>query len=160
MLKPIYFFDEADSKNKTLIGSKGAGLAEMTQLGLPIPPGFIISTEICAKFYEAGKRLPDGFMYEVRKAMKKLETLSKKQFGDVSNPLLVSVRSGAPISMPGMMDTILNLGINDATVHGLAKSTEDERFAQDSHRRFIQAFGEIVLKAPGHLFEEAIEEIK
>ena len=102
MLKPIYFFEEADSKNKMLIGSKGAGLAEMTQLGLSIPPGFIITTEICAKFYEGGKRLPDGFMYEVRKAMKKLEILSKKQFGDVSNPLLVSVRSGAPISMPGM----------------------------------------------------------
>ena len=154
MLKPIYFFDEADSKNKTLIGSKGAGLAEMTQLGLPIPPGFIITTEICAKFYEGGKRLPDGFMYEVRKAMKKLEILSKKQFGDVSNPLLVSVRSGAPISMPGMMDTVLNLGINDDTVQGLAKQSKDSRFAWDTYRRFIQMFGKIVLNVEEKLFDE------
>jgi pyruvate,orthophosphate dikinase len=154
MLKPIYFFDEADSKNKTLIGSKGAGLAEMTQLGLPIPPGFIITTEICAKFYEGGKRLPDGFMYEVRKAMKKLEILSKKQFGDVSNPLLVSVRSGAPISMPGMMDTVLDLGINDETVQGLAKQSKDSRFAWDTYRRFIQMFGKIVLNVEEKLFDE------
>jgi pyruvate, orthophosphate dikinase len=154
MLKPIYFFDEADSKDKTLIGSKGAGLAEMTQLGLPIPPGFIITTEICAKFYEGGKRLPDGFMYEVRKAMKKLEILSKKQFGDVSNPLLVSVRSGAPISMPGMMDTILNLGINDDTVQGLAKQSKDSRFAWDTYHRFIQMFGKIVLNVEEKLFDE------
>ena len=154
MLKPIYFFDEADSKNKTLIGSKGAGLAEMTQLGLPIPPGFIITTEICAKFYEGGKRLPDGFMYEVRKAMKKLEILSKKQFGDISNPLLVSVSSGAPVSMPGMMDTILNLGINDDTVQGLAKQSKDSRFAWDTYRRFIQMFGKIVLNVEEKLFDE------
>ncbi|HEX2068117.1 MAG TPA: pyruvate, phosphate dikinase [Nitrososphaeraceae archaeon] len=154
MLKPIYFFDEADSKNKTLIGSKGAGLAEMTQLGLPIPPGFIITTEICAKFYEGGRRLPDGFMYEVRKAMKKLEILSKKQFGDVSNPLLVSVRSGAPVSMPGMMDTVLNLGINDDTVQGLAKQSKDSRFAWDTYRRFIQMFGKIVLNVEEKLFDE------
>jgi pyruvate,orthophosphate dikinase len=154
MLKPIYFFDEADSKNKTLIGSKGAGLAEMTQLSLPIPPGFIITTEICAKFYEGGKRLPDGFMYEVRKAMKKLEILSKKQFGDVSNPLLVSVRSGAPVSMPGMMDTVLNLGINDDTVQGLAKQSKDSRFAWDTYRRFIQMFGRIVFNVEEKLFDE------
>ena len=154
MLKPIYFFEEADSKNKILIGSKGAGLAEMTQLGLSIPPGFIITTEICAKFYEGGKRLPDGFMYEVRKAMKKLETLSKKQFGNVYNPLLVSVRSGAPVSMPGMMDTILNLGINDHTVQGLAKQSKDSRFAWDTYRRFIQMFGKIVLNVEEKLFEE------
>ncbi|HET6800072.1 MAG TPA: pyruvate, phosphate dikinase [Nitrososphaeraceae archaeon] len=154
MLKPIYFFDEADSKNKTLIGSKGARLAEMTQLGLAIPPGFIITTEICAKFYEGGKRLPDGFMYEVRKAMKKLEILSKKQFGDISNPLLVSVRSGAPVSMPGMMDTILNLGINDDTVQGLAKQSKDSRFAWDTYRRFIQMFGKIVLNVEEKLFDE------
>src|SRR5918992_1048611 len=154
MLKPIYFFEEADSKNRILIGSKGAGLAEMTQLGLSIPPGFIITTEICAKFYEGGKRLPDGFMYEVRKAMKKLETLSKKQFGNVYNPLLVSVRSGAPVSMPGMMDTILNLGINDHTVQGLAKQSKDSRFAWDTYRRFIQMFGKIVLNVEEKIFEE------
>src|ERR687889_433487 len=154
MLKPIYFFEEADSKNKTLIGSKGAGLAEMTQLGLSIPPGFIITTEICAKFYEGGKRLPDGFMYEVRKAMKKLETFSKKQFSNVYNPLLVSVRSGAPVSMPGMMDTILNLGINDHTVQGLAKQSKDSRFAWDTYRRFIQMFGKIVFNVEEKIFDE------
>src|ERR671921_502287 len=154
MLKPIYFFEEADSKNKILIGSKGAGLAEMTQLGLSTPPGFIITTEICAKFYEGGKRLPDGFMYEVRKAMKKLEMLSKKQFGNVYNPLLVSVRSGSPISMPGMMDTILNLGINDNTVQGLAKQSKDSRFAWDTYCRFIQMFGKIVLNVEEKLFDE------
>src|ERR671921_2060659 len=144
MLKPIYFFEEADSKNKILIGSKGAGLAEMTQLGLSIPPGFIITTEICAKFYEGDKRLPDGFMYEVRKAMKKLETLSKKQFGNVYNPLLVSVRSGAPVSMPGMMDTILNLGLTDATAAGLAAVTGRDDFAADCQRRFFQMLGKII----------------
>ncbi|MGH9990130.1 MAG: PEP/pyruvate-binding domain-containing protein, partial [Nitrososphaera sp.] len=119
-VKPIYFFDEADGQNKNLLGGKGAGLAEMTRLGLPVPPGFIITTEICEKFYEAGRRLPDGLMDEVRKSIRRLESLTGKGFGDCENPLLVSVRSGAPVSMPGMMDTILNLGLNDETVEGLA----------------------------------------
>src|ERR671925_1322641 len=133
MLKPIYFFEEVDTKNKNLLGSKGAGLAEMTQLGLSVPAGFIITTEICSKFYEGGRRLPDGLMYEVRKAMEKLETLSKKKFGNVSDPLLVSVRSGAPVSMPGMMDTVLNLGLNEATTAGLA-SVAGEAFARECRR--------------------------
>jgi pyruvate,orthophosphate dikinase len=154
MLKPIYFFEEADSKNKKILGSKGAGLAEMAQLGLPIPSGFIITTEICSKFYEGGRRLPDGLMHEVRKAMEKLEILSKKKFGNVSDPLLVSVRSGAPVSMPGMMDTVLNLGINDLTVQSLAKQSNDSRFAWDTYRRFIQMFGKIVLNVEEKLFEE------
>jgi pyruvate,orthophosphate dikinase len=154
MLKPIYFFEEVDTKNKNLLGSKGAGLAEMTQLGLSVPAGFIITTEICSKFYEGGRRLPDGLMYEVRKAMKKLETLSKKKFGNISDPLLVSVRSGAPVSMPGMMDTVLNLGINDLTVQSLAKQSKDSRFAWDTYLRFIQMFGRIVLNIEEKLFEE------
>src|ERR687894_1194416 len=142
-----------------LCGGKGAGLMRMRHSGLPVPEGFVITTEACVSYIESGK-LPDGLMAEVSDHMARLEEETGRKFGDPENPLLVSVRSGALISMPGMMDTILNLGLNEGTVHGLAKSTEDERFAQDSHRRFIQAFGEIVLKVPRHLFEEAIQEIK
>src|ERR687890_127864 len=145
IVKPIYFFDEADGRNKMLLGGKGAGLAEMTRLGLPVPPGFIITTEICEKFYEAGRRLPDGLMDEVRKSIRRLEGLTGKRFGDPENPLLVSVRSGAPVSMPGMMDTLLNLGLNDETVEGLATQTGDLRFALDAYRRFATLFGEIVM---------------
>src|SRR5215217_6915461 len=121
VVKPIYFFDETDGITKMLLGGKGAGLAEMTRLGLPVPPGFIITTEICEKFYEAGRRLPDGLMDEVRKSIRRLEGLTGKRFGERENPLLVSVRSGSPVSMPGMMDTILNLGLNDETVQMLGK---------------------------------------
>ncbi len=153
-IKPIYFFDEADGTNKSLLGGKGAGLAEMTRLGLPVPPGFIITTEICEKFYEAGRRLPDGLMDEVRKSIKRLESLTGKKFGDASNPLLVSVRSGAPVSMPGMLDTILNLGLNDQTVEGLASKTGDPRFAWDAYRRFIQMFGKVVLGIDDRQFEK------
>src|ERR671919_1991142 len=135
VVKPIYFFDETDGVNKMLLGGKGAGLAEMTRLGLPVPPGFIITTEICEKFYEAGRRLPDGLMDEVRKSIRRLESLTGKRFGDRENPLLVSVRSGAPVSMPGMMDTILNLGLNDSTVAGLARLSGDPAFAADCHAR-------------------------
>src|ERR671923_2240103 len=145
IVKPIYFFDEADGRNKMLLGGKGAGLAEMTKLGLPVPPGFIITTEICEKFYEAGKRLPDGLMDEVRKSIRRLEGMTGKKFGDSDNPLLVSVRSGAPLSMPGMMDTILNLGLNDQTVEGLARQNSDSRFAWDAYRRFMQMLGKIIL---------------
>ena len=154
--KPIYFFDEADGKNKMLLGGKGASLAEMTRLGLPVPPGFIITTEICEKFYEAGKRLPDGLMDEVRKSMRRLENLTGKRFGDKSNPLLISVRSGAPVSMPGMMDTILNLGLNDQTVEGLASQSGDQRFAWDAYRRFIHMFGKIALGIDDKKFERII----
>src|ERR671916_661509 len=143
----------------TLCGGKGAGLMRMRQLGLPVPEGFVITTEACAGYLRSGK-LPEGLMVQVMDHLARLEESTGRKFGAPENPLLVSVRSGAPISMPGMMDTVLNLGLNEGTVHGLAKSTEDERFAQDSHRRFIQAFGEIVLKVPRHLFEEAIQEIK
>src|SRR5690606_9569732 len=153
IIKPIYFFEEADGANKALLGSKGAGLAEMTKLGLPVPPGFIITTEICEKFYEAGKRLPDGLMDEVRKSIKRLEAVAGKKFGDPSNPLLVSVRSGASVSMPGMLDTILNLGLNDETVEGLAKQSNDPRFAWDAYRRFIQMFGKVVLGIDDRKFD-------
>jgi pyruvate, orthophosphate dikinase len=131
----------------------------MRQLGLPVPEGFVITTEACAAYLRSGQ-LPGRLMAQVMDHLERLEEATGRGFGNPENPLLVSVRSGAPVSMPGMMDTVLNLGLNDATVHGLAKSTKDQRFAHDSHRRFIQAFGEIVLKAPRHLFEEAIEEIK
>jgi pyruvate, orthophosphate dikinase len=156
IVKPIYFFDEADGRNKMLLGGKGAGLAEMTKLGLPVPPGFIITTEICEKFYEAGKRLPDGLMDEVRKSIRRLEGMTGKKFGDSDNPLLVSVRSGAPVSMPGMMDTILNLGLNDQTVEGLARQSSDSRFAWDAYRRFIQMFGKIVLGVDDRKFDSIL----
>ena len=155
-IKSIYFFDEADGMNKMLLGGKGAGLAEMTRLGLPVPPGFIVTTEICEKFYEAGKRLPDGLMDEVRKSIKRLESLTGKKFGDAENPLLVSVRSGASVSMPGMMDTILNLGLNDETVDGLAKQSHNPRFAWDTYRRFIQMFSKIVFGMDERKFETIV----
>src|SRR5918992_714072 len=145
VVKPIYFFDETDGVNKMLIGGKGAGLAEMTRLGLPVPPGFIITTEICEKFYEAGRRLPDGLMDEVRKSIRRLESLTGKRFGDRENPLLVSVRSGAPVSMPGMMDTLLNLGLNDETVEGLAKQSGKPEFAWDTYWRLMQMLGKIIV---------------
>ena len=156
IIKTIYFFDETDGNNKMLLGGKGAGLAQMTKLGLPVPPGFIITTEICEKFYEAGRRLPDGLMDEVRKSIIRLQGLTGKKFGDNENPLLVSVRSGAPVSMPGMMDTILNLGLNDETVEGLANRSSQPRFAWDAYRRFIQMFGKIVLGVDDSKFERIL----
>lgn len=145
VIKPIYFFDETDGVDKMLLGGKGAGLAEMTRLGLPVPLGFIITTEICEKFYEAGRRLPDGLMDEVRKSIRRLEGLTGKRFGDGENPLLVSVRSGSPVSMPGMMDTILNLGLNDETVEGLVKQSGKPEFAWDTYWRFMQMLSKIIL---------------
>ena len=156
VVKPIYFFDETDGVNKMLLGGKGAGLAEMTRLGLPVPPGFIITTEICEKFYEAGRRLPDGLMDEVRKSIRRLESLTGKRFGDRENPLLVSVRSGAPVSMPGMMDTILNLGLNDETVEGLAKQSGKPEFAWDTYWRFMQMLGKIVLGIDARKFDSIV----
>jgi pyruvate,orthophosphate dikinase len=160
MKKWVYHFEEADPQNKKLFGGKGAGLATMTQLGLPVPPGFTITTEACKEYYESGKRLPNGLMEQVKDAMKVIEQKTGKKFGDPSNPLLVSVRSGAAISMPGMMDTVLNLGLNDETVKGLAKNTNNERFAYDAYRRFLQLFGKIVLGIDEKLFDEVFENAK
>ena len=160
MAKPVYTFDEGDGTNKRLLGGKGAGLCTMVQLGLPVPPGFVITTEVCRSYYEGGGKLPEGLLGEVEGAMRKLEQLTGKKFGDPHNPLLVSVRSGAMLSMPGMMDTVLNLGLNDETVEGLASQTGDERFAFDAYRRFIQMFGKIVLGIDGKRFDEVFEEHK
>jgi pyruvate,orthophosphate dikinase len=144
---------------KDLLGGKGAGLAEMSRLGLPVPPGFIITTEACRTYMRTGE-LPEGLMQEVAVHLRWLEGETGKCLGDPENPLLVSVRSGAAVSMPGMMDTVLNLGLNDATVEGLAERTGDARFAYDCYRRFVQMFGEIVLKVRAHSFEEALDDLK
>jgi len=143
-IKWLYFFDEGVTDRK-LLGGKGAGLCEMTSLGLPIPPGFVITTTVCEEFYRNGGKLPTGLMGSVLAAMVSLQERNGKRFGDAKDPLLVSVRSGSPVSMPGMMDTILNLGLNDVVVEGLATLAGDRRFAYDTYRRFIQLFGKIVL---------------
>lgn len=158
--KLIVFFDEGNGKDKRLLGGKGAGLCEMTKLGLPVPPGFIITTEVCSKYYENGKKLPAGLMDQVKVSMRKLEQITGKKFGNKDNPLLVSVRSGAPISMPGMMDTILNLGLNEDTVRGLAEQSNNPRFAWDAYRRFVQMFGKIVLGVDDDTFSKLLEEKK
>jgi len=158
--KYIYFFEEGNTQMRDLLGGKGAGLAEMARIGLPVPPGFTITTETCREYYAKGRQFPEGLEEMVREAMRKLEEKTGKKFGDPENPLLVSVRSGAPISMPGMMDTILNLGLNDKTVEGLAKLTNNPRFAYDSYRRFIQMFSDVVLKVPREEFEKVLEKYK
>jgi pyruvate, orthophosphate dikinase len=155
--KWVYFFEQGDGSMKELLGGKGAGLAEMTRAGLPVPAGFTITTEACLKFYEAGKRFPDGLDAQVDDAMRELESRTKKTFGDPKNPLLVSVRSGARVSMPGMMDTVLNLGLNDRTVVGLAALMQNERFAWDAYRRFIMMFSSVVLGIDKDEFESLID---
>ena len=148
----------ADMRN--LLGGKGANLAEMSSLGLPVPPGFTITTEVCTYFYAHDKSYPKELKERVAAALRQVEERVGARFGDQANPLLVSVRSGARASMPGMMDTVLNLGLNDATVLGLAKKSGDERFAYDSYRRFIQMYGQVVLGVEHHHFEEVIENAK
>jgi pyruvate,orthophosphate dikinase len=157
-MKYVYAFREGNRDQKYLLGGKGANLAEMTSLGLPVPGGFTISTDACKAYMAAGNKIPDGLMDEVAQARSTLEDEMGKKLGDEADPLLVSVRSGAAFSMPGMMDTVLNLGLNDTSVKGLAKQTGNERFAQDSYRRFVQMFGKIVLGIPGDRFEEALHE--
>ncbi|MFP4171255.1 MAG: pyruvate, phosphate dikinase [Methanomassiliicoccales archaeon] len=156
----LQFFEEGDGEDKRLLGGKGAGLSTMAQLGLPVPPGFVITTEVCRHYFEQGEELPPGLMDGVREAVQRLESRTGKGFGDPSNPLLVSVRSGAAVSMPGMMDTVLNLGLNDRTVEGLSAKTGDDRFAYDSYRRFIQLYGHIVMGIPEETFSDALEGIK
>ncbi|HMF83666.1 MAG TPA: PEP/pyruvate-binding domain-containing protein, partial [Acidimicrobiia bacterium] len=156
----VHAFEEGSKEQKYLLGGKGANLAEMTNLGLPVPPGFTITTEACNAYMAGGDRLPDGLMDEVAPALEALEGKMGKRLGDDADPLLVSVRSGAPFSMPGMMDTVLNLGLNDRSVGGLAKQTGNERFAYDSYRRFVQMFGKIVLDVDGELFEDELEKLR
>jgi pyruvate,orthophosphate dikinase len=162
--KYIYLFANGESDGngemKDLLGGKGAGLAEMTNAGLPVPPGFTISTQACNSYYTSGEKFPPGMWNQVLSAMKKVELATKKEFGSSTNPLLVSVRSGAKFSMPGMMDTVLNLGLNEETLRGLARLTSNERFAYDAYRRFIQMFGKIVMGVDGELFEHALDKIK
>ncbi len=158
--KALYFFEEGSGDQKDLLGGKGAGLAEMTRAGLPVPPGFIITTEQCLEFYRVGRRFPDGLREQVRAAMRELEKRTGKGFGVAANPLLVSVRSGARVSMPGMMDTILNLGLNGETVVGLAKLTENERFAYDAYRRFITMFSSVVLEINKEHFDRLLDAAK
>lgn len=160
MSKRIYKFEDGSKELKNLLGGKGAGLAEMTRIGLPVPPGFTITTEVCIEYYKNGEKLPEGLDKEILEHMTWLEEKSGKRFGSKENPLLVSVRSGAPISMPGMMDTILNLGLNDEAVEGLHLLTRDERFAYDSYRRFIQMFSNVVIGIPHEKFEEILSKIK
>jgi pyruvate,orthophosphate dikinase len=158
--KWVYLFEEGNAQMRDLLGGKGAGVAEMTRAGLPVPPGFTITTQACNAFYEAGEQFPEGMWEQALTALKALERTTKKGFGDPVNPLLVSVRSGAKFSMPGMMDTVLNLGLNETTLAGLAHLTGDERFALDAYRRFIQLFSKIVLGISGDLFEHAIQAAK
>ena len=160
MKKYVYFFDEGKGDMKSILGGKGAGLAEMTRIGLSVPQGFTITTEVCVEYYKDDKKYPQGLEEQIKKNLKKLEQVSKKALGDTKNPLLVSVRSGAAISMPGMMDTVLNLGLNDVTIQGIVEKTKNERFAYDSYRRFMQMFGNVVLGIEHDKFEYLLEELK
>jgi len=158
--KPVYAFEEADSKNRMLLGGKGAGLSEMTRLKLPVPSGFTITTEVCNKYYDNGKKLPKDVMPQVMKNIVKMEKKTGKKWNSIKNPLLVSVRSGAAISMPGMMDTILNLGLNEKTVEGFAQQTKNPRFSWDSYRRFIQLFGKVVFGVNDEKFDYVLNSAK
>lgn len=160
MKKYVYFFNEGKADMKSILGGKGAGLAEMTRIGLPVPQGFTISTEACIEYYRNGTRYPEGLEEQIKDKLQQLEKISKKKLGDPKNPLLVSVRSGAAISMPGMMDTVLNLGLNNFTIQGIIEITKNERFAYDSYRRFIQMFGNVVLGIEHDKFEILLEEVK
>src|SRR5689334_12581134 len=159
MTKYVYDFAEGNRDMKDLLGGKGANLAEMTVLGLPVPPGFVISTEACKTYLETGD-VPAELANEVTEHLEHLQAQMGKRLGDADDPLLVSVRSGAKFSMPGMMDTVLNIGLNDESVTGLAKQSGNERFAWDSYRRLVQMFGKTVLGVDGDLFEEALDEAK
>src|SRR6478672_6753248 len=155
----VYGFDEPTTGGRELLGGKGIGLAEMTQMGVPVPQGFTITTDAC-RAYMQERDLPDGLADEVDEHVRRLEERTGKRFGSDDDPLLVSVRSGAAVSMPGMMDTILNLGLNDQAAEGLGARTENARFAFDSYRRLIQMFGEVVEGIDAHSFESALAEVK
>ena len=155
----VYFFGngraDGSAAMRDILGGKGAGLAEMANLGLPVPPGFTISAKLCLTYLEQGT-FPPQLHEEVDRHLKQLEQATKKRFGDPANPLLVSVRSGAAVSMPGMMETILNLGLNDATVQGLITGSKNSRFAYDSYRRFVQMYGDVVFDLGKQAFEEVL----
>lgn len=159
-MKYVYLFQEGNASMRNLLGGKGANLAEMANLGLPVPNGFTISTEACTAYYDDGKKISEEIKKQIVEALSKLEELQGKKFGDVSDPLLVSVRSGARASMPGMMDTILNLGLNDEAVEGFSNKTNNPRFAYDSYRRFIQMYSDVVMEVPKSFFEKIIDELK
>ena len=158
--KFVYNFNEGNKDLKDLLGGKGANLAEMTKLGLSIPPGFTITTEACLLYFNNPKKVMDELKPDIIEHLKTLEKNTEKKFGDVKNPLLVSVRSGAPQSMPGMMDTVLNLGLNDQSVQGLGEQTDNIRFAHDSYRRFIQMFGDVVMGIGDEKFERILNKYK
>src|SRR5438105_2688516 len=164
MTKYVYYFGEGqaegNAKMKDILGGKGAGLAEMTNIGVPVPPGFTISTEVCTYFYEHAQKYPPELKQQVSENLAHVEKSAGKKLGDAKKPLLVSVRSGARASMPGMMDTILNLGLNDETVKGLARSANDERFAYDSYRRFIQMYSDVVLGIEKEKFEDELHALR
>ncbi|MGO4271657.1 PEP/pyruvate-binding domain-containing protein, partial [Paenibacillus sp. TAF58] len=158
--KQVVPFQEGNASMKALLGGKGANLAEMTRAGLPVPPGFTITTEACLAFFKVGNRISEGLFEQIAEALKQLEKQKGQTFGDANNPLLVSVRSGSVSSMPGMMDTILNLGLNDLTVQGLAALTNNEKFAYDCYRRLMQMFGNVVLGIEGYHFEQLLHRLK
>ncbi len=158
--KMVYLFEEGRANMKSLLGGKGSGLAEMTRIGLPVPPGMTITTEVCRQYYKVGNQFPAGLADQIKAGLAAIEQKTDKKFGDATNPLLLSVRSGAIFSMPGMMDTILNLGLNDVTVEGMATATANRRFAFDAYRRFIQMFGDVVLEIHKHDFEELLTKCK
>ena len=160
MAKWVYLFSEGNANMRELLGGKGANLAEMTNLGMPIPQGFTVTTEACTDYYNNGKKISEEIQGQIFDALAQLEEIQGKKFGDTEDPLLVSVRSGARASMPGMMDTILNLGLNDVAVEGFAKKTGNPRFAYDSYRRFIQMYSDVVMEVPKSFFEKIIDEVK
>jgi pyruvate,orthophosphate dikinase len=162
--KMIYRFGkgtaEGDASQRELLGGKGANLAEMSTIGLPVPPGFTITTRVCAAYHDAGNKLPAGLMDQVHKSVASVEAETGKEFGSPTNPLLLSVRSGAAHSMPGMMDTVLNLGLNDKTCEALAAASDNPRFAYDAYRRLINMFGDVVMELKHEYFEDAFDRIK
>ena len=160
MKKYVYMFPEGNGKMRELLGGKGANLAEMTGLGMPVPQGFTITTEACTRYYEDGKTIYPDIQEQILEYLDKLEKVTGKTLGDPEKPLLVSVRSGARASMPGMMDTILNLGMNDEICEAVAKLTNNPRFARDSYRRFIQMFSDVVMELPKSTFEQFIDQVK
>ena len=157
MKKFVYAFEEGCKELKSLLGGKGANLAEMKKIGLPVPEGFTITTEACNQYYVDGKQISAEILEQIETNLERLEAKTQKKLGDSDDPLLVSVRSGAVVSMPGMMDTVLNLGLNDLSVEGLAKLTENRRFAMDCYRRFIQMFGDVVLEIPKYKFDKVLD---